>query len=564
MSFKVRFYGMNKKGYPTTYIINNDFPVNNNNDLLFMKPLENEAYAIILEKAWAAIRKGYKNIEGGFGYKVLKALLGPSCSCIFNAKMEVLTNKYRDLEKKRIEEINNGSFNKKDPEIIFNAIKNSFKTSCPIITTSININEEEGHEYSILGTYSETDPNYPYQLQEFVILKNPWRSGDQDRELEKINEEEINEIVDSFKDIKEINNKYFNTGVFYMPKEYFKKWFRDVTICLPNYKEYFPKVYISKNLYEAVNNFYGYNSNQNYFDISQGNRLIKVNIISKKNFEETQKKIIQNKGSKFAHVYDNNSLSTIWKCENKVGITPDYCFAREKGKSKYNFYKGPGYLDFEDYEIYVPNITMINKGDKCFCITQLKRINNINDYKRNLQLNRQYLENKDLNEIDLFKSDFEQLKNLDDDVQRFLKDVTYAKKILTQKITNGWVNTFEGINLCSNEYANLSVNKSHETHYHVYNLNFFFKPKNEQELLKVFYWVGKKFKCSCFYVRDGYRIKECEEYFTFEKIIYIYKYSIRVSKISISPYDNYTYFFYLEQKYDPKERKTKKFFIYNK
>ena len=283
---------MKIKGQPTAYIIRNEFPVDKNDDLIFMKPLENEAYAIILEKAWSAIVGGYKNINGGRAYKVLNKLLGTSCRCIYNEKMEVLTNRYSEQEKKKIEYIKSLSSNDKDdPENIYNEIKNAFKYNCPIITTSINM-KDNGHEYSILGIYSEDNPNDPYESQEFIILKNPWRSGREDKEEEKIDEEEINEIVDSFKDIKLINDKYKDTGVFYMPKEYFKKWFRDVTICLPNYKQYFPKVYNSSNLYKAINNFYGYNSNQNYFDISQGNRLIKVNIISKEKFEDTNKKII--------------------------------------------------------------------------------------------------------------------------------------------------------------------------------------------------------------------------------------------------------------------------------
>ena len=69
--FKVQFYGMNGGGEPTIYNINNDFPINDNSELRFMKPLENEAYAIILEKAWAAIVGGYKNINGGNAYNVL-------------------------------------------------------------------------------------------------------------------------------------------------------------------------------------------------------------------------------------------------------------------------------------------------------------------------------------------------------------------------------------------------------------------------------------------------------------------------------------------------------------
>ena len=560
--FKVQFYGMNGGGEPTIYNINNDFPINDNSELRFMKPLENEAYAIILEKAWAAIVGGYKNINGGNAYNVLNKLLGTSCRCIYNKNMEILTNKYKEQEKNQIESIKNSSKKKRNPDLIIEEIKNSFKNDCPIITTSINMGDS-GHEYSILGTYSETNPNDPDKLQEFIILKNPWRSGSLDPEKEKINEKEINKIVNSFKDIKEINDKYKDTGVFYMPREYFKKWFRDVTICIPNYQEYFPNVYKSRNLYEAINNFYGYNSNQNYFDISQGNRLIKVNIISKKNFEETKKKIIQNNGSEFAYVYDNDLLSSIWRCKNKVGITPDYCFMRKKGESKYELNRNPEYLNFKDYEIYVPNITMIDKWDKCYCITELKKIKNKNDFIKNKQLNRKYLENDDTKEMDLFNSDFEQIKNLDDEVQKFLKDVKYSKKHPVRNLNNGWINTFNGINLCDNEISKLSDDKSPEEHYHLHNLSNF-NPRNLTDLLSLFNLVGKKFNCSCYYIRNGQTIKRCNESFKFEKIIYIYKYNIEINGISISPSDNFAYFFNLEEKYDPNEKKSKKFFIYNK
>ena len=423
--------------------------------------------------------------------------------------------------------------------------------------------EDGGHEYSILGIYSDDNTHNLFDSEEFVILKNPWRSGSSDREIEKINEKEINKIVNSFKDIKAINDKYMDTGVFYMPKEYFKKWFRDVTICIPDYKKYFPKVYNDRNLYEAINSFYGYNSNQNYFDISQGNRLIKVNIISKKNFEETKKKIIQNKGSQFAYVYDNNSLSSIWRCKNKIGITPDYCFARKSGEQKYNLYKNPSSLNFNDYDIYVPNITMIEKGDKCYCATELKKINNINDYFLNQKLNRQYLKDKNTNDIDLFKSDFQQLNDLDDEVQKFLREVKYSKKHPIKTGPSGWVNTFEGINLCSNEYAHLSDDKSPEIHYHLHNLSNF-RPHKQEDLLNLFDCIGKKFKCSCYHIRKGKTTEYCNEYFTFEKIIYIYKYPIKIDQLSINAFNNFAYFFNLVERYDPKEKKSKKYFIYNK
>ena len=68
----------------------------------------------------------------------------------------------------------------------------------------------------------------------------------------------------------------------------------------------------------------------------------------------------------------------------------------------------------------------------------------------------------------------------------------------------------------------------------------------------------------CYYLKNGTETKRCDEYFTFEKIIYIFKYKIKIDQISISASDNFAYFFNLEEKYDPNEKKSKKFFIYNK
>ena len=170
-SFIVQFYGINNnEGQPVALAIKNEFPVDMKNELIFMKPLEKEAYAIILEKAWAAsINGGYKNIDGGRAYNVLNTILGTSCSCIYNEKMKILTNKYRNQERQEIDYINSLSDDQKeDPEIIFDEIKKAFKNSCPIITTSINM-REGGHEYSILGTYSEINPDYPYKFQDLLF-----------------------------------------------------------------------------------------------------------------------------------------------------------------------------------------------------------------------------------------------------------------------------------------------------------------------------------------------------------------------------------------------------------
>ena len=82
---------------------------------------------------------------------------------------------------------------------------------------------EGGHAYSILGTYSKKNP-INGKIQDFVILKNPWRSGDDIQE--KINMITIEEQIYGLNNIININKKHYQTGVFYVPREYFEGWFK--------------------------------------------------------------------------------------------------------------------------------------------------------------------------------------------------------------------------------------------------------------------------------------------------------------------------------------------------
>ena len=90
-------------------------------------------------------------------------------------------------------------------------------------------------------------------------MKNPWRSG-----YEKKNIEKIEKQFDDFDKIIKVNQKYDETGVFCMPKEYLEGWIRDITICTPNYKENYPKVYDYLELYKTISKEYKINSSQ-YF-----------------------------------------------------------------------------------------------------------------------------------------------------------------------------------------------------------------------------------------------------------------------------------------------------------
>jgi len=59
-------------------------------------------------------------------------------------------------------------------------------------------------------------------------------------------------------------------------------------------------------------------------------------------------------------------------------------------------------------------------------------------------------------------------------------------------------------------------------------------------------------------------MKYCNEYFKFEKLIYIFGYKINIAQISMKKSDNFAYFFTLDEKVEAKGKKSKKFFIYNK
>ena len=206
-------YQMNFRQYNGTsehYIVKNNFPTECICDLKFnlkfilkfMKPLENEAYGIIFEKVWAVIRGGYKFLDGGHEYDVLNKLLGTNCTDLYNKNMGIFSLDINAYAQK----MNDGSFNnipkmsyqeiiqkvqekqesdklwiqkiinikdealKIEPKKVFELIKNSQKNYGAIITTSINVKQEIGHAYSILGVYSKKNPKNN-KIQDFVILK---------------------------------------------------------------------------------------------------------------------------------------------------------------------------------------------------------------------------------------------------------------------------------------------------------------------------------------------------------------------------------------------------------
>ena len=195
---------------------------------------------------------------------------------------------------------------------VYEKLNNSFENDGAIITTSINMispvssDLKSGHEYSILGVYSKINP-ISGKKQDFVIIKNPWRSGNDIPE--KIYIKLIENQIRGLNDIIEINKKYYETGDFYMPKEYFEGWFRDITICIPNYKINYPKTNDALNLYRAISDYYSISSGKCLFDTIYGKELIKTDIISKDKFES--QKNYRPRKSDFTYVYGKQNIETL-------------------------------------------------------------------------------------------------------------------------------------------------------------------------------------------------------------------------------------------------------------
>ena len=601
--FKLTF--IQENGNTKYYTVLNNFPVKEK-ELIFMKPLENEAYAIIFEKVWAVVRGGYKKIDNGKSCEVFNEVLGTNSKYLHNDNMKVCDldaktyiqyknqsnvsdkdikditdinkeiQKIKDSDAEMIEKINN--IKDKDKKIeskkAFDEIREADKEG-GIITVSLNM-EGGGHCYSVLGTYSEKNMKTG-KIQDFIILKNPWRGGDDLKE--KINMAKIEEQTDGFDKIKEINRNHYETGIFYMPKEYFEGWFRSICICKPNYKENFPKVYDTLNLYKDIYEFYNIDADKTFYESFNGNEFIKTNIISKENLDVLLK-IVHHIKSDFNFVYKNEKLSTIWLDKNKdLGHSndnkkKDYYLIVKNNTLIVNFVKikekkDIKVTDFNDAEVYSIGIKIYK--DKWYVI--YPKVDKNPSKKK---------ESKDLL-VNPLKDDFDYMPIFDNDQKEFIKDSSinlimkqlkdalggilksegeitgflkanpksliygniykdlnsnqkshidiedieknlnnkfnFIKRAETNSTKTGWVGLFNGINLFSNE--------KEDGHYH--NCNY-----KETDTTNLFNLIGQKFKCKCYYKDNNIKIKECNKYFTFQKRVLFYNYTYRINDVPIT------------------------------
>ena len=512
--FKVTF--KQKNGKSEFYFILNNFPVNKNKELIFMKPLEKEAYAIIFEKVWAVIRGGYMKLNGGKTFDIFNKVLGTSATYLYNDNMKIFdldANNYiksknipphlyndiyqqiqivKEKDKEYLLSSNDDNKIKINCKESFKLIREAEKNDGALVTASISTDVYKGHAYSILGTYSTINPKNG-KMQDFVILKNPWRSGNDIQE--KINILSIEKQIDGLNEIILINRRHYETGVFYMPREYFEGWFRNICICKPNYKKYFPKVYEALTLYKVISEYYKIDSGKSFFDSTQGNELIKTDIISKKNLESL-KKVIQQINSNYSYVYDKESLSTIWyDGKNNIESSCNYFFVKEddsfnvKIKKKQEINED----DFNYGQVFSPSISYHNRKDHCYRIIRLNQIDSISEIKPKkltknysipnfhkepkidviplLENNKPrydyinpilgtesnyenpYVERNQNPFLNQLKKDLKHMEKYEDEIKEFLKEkYVFLGEGETENVSDGWIDKSDGIILCSDDY----------------------------------------------------------------------------------------------------------------
>ncbi len=306
-----------------------------------------------------------------------------------------------------------------------------------------------------------------------------------------------------------------------MPREYYEKWFRNIVICKPNYQKYFPEVFNAFNLYKEVANYYKIISHQSFLDVTQGQNLIKTDIISKQKYESLLK-LIQPNNSVFTYAYDKNSQSTIWYDGKYMHSLSDSVFVKDNKSPIYNLKKSEKITRDEFYktDVYKSSISFVNKGNKYFSVIKLRKVNRFeelfpikNNYNNNIN-NYLYINqlNADLTKMDRFK----------DGIKEFLREkYTFIQRQDINIISDGWINSFPGINLVSENYE--------DEHYHVYNLG-----KNDK--INLFSLIGKIYKCSCYCVQNNNTVKYCNKYFTFQKTVKISDFTYYVNgKKKITP-----------------------------
>ena len=208
-----------------------------------------------------------------------------------------------------------------------------------LITTGKFYKKESGHAYIIKGVYTTYDVKTKKNI-DCIVVKNPHCKGNFNNEEIDINT--IKNQLGGLEYIKRINEKYPETGIIYMPMDYYYDWCSDYTICNPDYKTISPNTHQHFQLYKKLMELYNMNSSKFYFDIDDGGKFVKTNLIPYEN-EKSKLSIIKDLGLNEFKTYSDNSMSYDLKIkasdEKIMDINPSF---GKKLEANYVIHKNNG------------------------------------------------------------------------------------------------------------------------------------------------------------------------------------------------------------------------------
>ena len=195
-------------GQKINVTLDENVPVNNDNQCIFAGPSGEEIWALLLEKAWAKVNGSYANIESGNEKEALHFLTGAPTKEVTHNKLkspDVLWEKLIDaVERNHIMTASCGGTGRPDDEY----------DKLGLIT---------GHAYSLLHAQEITNNGNKVRL---VQLRNPWGSHEWKGQWSDDWEGWTPELRSTLKETSA------DDGIFFMDFEDYITYYQATTICL--------------------------------------------------------------------------------------------------------------------------------------------------------------------------------------------------------------------------------------------------------------------------------------------------------------------------------------------
>ena len=378
------------------------------NELVGVKPKENELFMMILEKAWAQINGGYDQIEGGNTKNIFELFFGSRCKNFKSINTDKL---YKSIKK------NEKSFgtlslcSSPSYDILNNDVYKDTKNF--IKTNSINKIRKSGfHSYKIVKTL-EIQPRLnqdKYDTCKLLIIADPHgkKSDSVSNGIELSKIEEILEKIfgkenkSQYEYILEKNKNYgYNyideknclkriegTGIIFMPLEYFKEWSSYTYVCNPHYgcisymfdiKAQFENLYIfkiklnEKQLFTCQVCFQSFRAHRDKID-----RITKIFISEETKTQQKDEICLIKRG--FLLNYNFCGIKII-KNDSEFSVIKNYCSYRNNDYDFSSIKEANLLLDTGEYYIMIYPESSINEGVIRFLSEkeiEIKLLNKIN------------------------------------------------------------------------------------------------------------------------------------------------------------------------------------------